>query len=227
MRSFLRRGWRIFRWVAIRFVLCSVAWVVLYKWVNPPTTILQIMQGNEKEGRWVGLDEMSYQMPLAAIAAEDQRFPTHWGFDTEAIAAAIEYNKTHQKRIGASTISQQTAKNVFLWPSRDWIRKGLEVWFTFLIELFWSKERIMEVYLNVIEMGPQCFGADAAAHHYFDTSAEKLSRRQAALIAAAFPQPRKSNPGNPSSYLAGRATKIERQMRLLGGKSYLPWSIEE
>ncbi|MCH2197469.1 MAG: monofunctional biosynthetic peptidoglycan transglycosylase [Flavobacteriales bacterium] len=227
MLRLLRRIWKIFRWVAIRFIIFSVAWVLLYKWMNPPITALQIWQGSEKEGEWVDLEEMSYQLPLAAIAAEDQRFPTHWGFDTEAIAAAIEYNKTHERTIGASTISQQTAKNVFLWPSRTWVRKGLEVWFTALIEIFWSKERIMEVYLNVIETGPQCFGVDAAAQHYFGKSCTDVSRRQASLMVSAFPQPRRSNPGKPSSYLSNRAYKVEKQMRLLGGKNYLPWSKEE
>lgn len=173
------------------------------------------------------MEDMSQNMPLAVIASEDQRFPEHWGFDTEAIAAAIEYNKTHDRKLGASTISQQTAKNVFLWPSRDWVRKGMEAWFTLLIELFWSKERIMEVYLNVIEMGPECFGVDGASQHYFKKSPDKLSAKQCALIAACLPHPRKSNPGKPSSYLNNRGNKIRKQMRLLGGTSYLPWSIEE
>jgi monofunctional biosynthetic peptidoglycan transglycosylase len=139
------------------------------------------------------------------------------------VQKAMDKNKKGKKVRGGSTISQQTAKNVFLWPHRTWVRKGLETWFTLLIELFWSKERIMEVYLNSIEMGKNTFGVHAAAHKHFKTTPKKLSRHQAALIAASLPQPRKSNAGKPSAYLNGRAAKIEKQMRLLGGPTYLPW----
>ena len=163
-------------------------------------------------------------MPLAVIASEDQRFLKHNGFDHAAIQAAMEYNRNHERKIGASTLSQQTAKNVFLWPSRSWLRKGLEAWFTVLIEVFWSKERIMEVYLNVIEMGPQCFGAEAAAQRFFKKPAHKLSRREAALIAAALPHPKRSDPARPSAYLTKRGQFIEKQMRNLGGTQALPWA---
>ena len=227
IKRFLKRILKALWWIAWRFAVLSVVLVLLFRYVNPPTTLLQIMEGTEHKGDWKPLGEISYNMPLAVIASEDQRFPEHWGFDTEAIAAAIEYNKTHDRKLGASTISQQTAKNVFLWPSRSWLRKGLEVWFTMWIELLWSKERIMEVYLNVIEMGPQCFGVDGAANYYFKKSPEKLSRSQCALIAAALPSPRKSNPGKPSAYLSKRSGQIQRQMRLLGGKNYLPWEASE
>jgi monofunctional biosynthetic peptidoglycan transglycosylase len=223
MKKFFWRAWR-FAWrSAFWFVIVSVAWVLLYKWVNPPTTLLQLLQGKSHDRSWVDLDEMSPELPLAVIASEDQRFPEHFGFDTEAIASAIEYNKTHDRKLGGSTISQQCAKNVFLWPSRTWVRKGLEVWFTALIELTWSKERIMEVYLNVIEMGTKTFGVEAASQKYFKKSAAKVTRNQAALIAGCLPQPQKSNPGKPSAYLVKRGQQIERQMRLLGGKAYLPW----
>lgn len=205
----------------LAFIAVSVFWVLVFKWINPPTTILQLYTGVEHKGYWLDYEELSAEMRLAVVASEDQRFFKHWGFDTDAIAAAMEYNRTHERKRGASTISQQTAKNVFLWPSRTWLRKGLEVWFTCLIEVFWSKERILEVYLNVIEMGPQTYGADGAAQHYFKTSGEKLTRRQAALIAAALPSPRKSNPGKPSAYLTKRGQHIEKQMRLLGGTSFL------
>lgn len=227
MKKLLRRTWRIFWKGALWFVILSVAWVLFYKWVNPPTTMLQMIQGKSHERHWVAINEMSSELPLAVIASEDQRFPDHFGFDTEAIAHAIEYNKTHERKLGGSTISQQCAKNVFLWPSRTWVRKGLEVWFTALIEVLWSKERIMEVYLNVIEMGPQTFGVEAASQKYFKRSAAKVNGSQAALIAACLPQPRKSNPGKPSAYLVKRGQRIERQMRLLGGKSYLPWEASK
>ncbi|MGF1565932.1 MAG: monofunctional biosynthetic peptidoglycan transglycosylase [Flavobacteriales bacterium] len=205
------------------FLGVSVAWVLLYRWVNPPITVLQIIQGTDDNKAWKSLDEISSELPLAVIASEDQRFLKHWGFDTNAIAAAMEKNKEGKKVVGASTISQQTAKNVFLWPSRTWVRKGLEAWFTLLIETLWPKERIMEVYLNVIEMGPQCFGAEAAAKKYFRKPAAKLSRSEAALIAAALPQPRKSNPGKPSGYLSKRGASIQKQMRNVGGVKILPW----
>ena len=147
-------------------------------------------------------------MQRAVIKAEDYKFYQHNGFDFEAIQKAIEYNKTHKRKIGASTISQQTAKNVFLWPSRSWIRKGLEVYFTVLIEFFWSKERIMEVYLNSIEMGEGIYGVEAVAQEHFNKPAYKLTKRQAALIAATLPNPRKFNSAKPSPYMIKRQAKI-------------------
>lgn len=221
---------KFFRWLrkwVVRFTLfffaLTVGWVLLYKWVNPPTTCLQLYHGKEGVHEWKSLHELGYQLPLAVIASEDQRFLKHNGFDRAAISAAVEYNRTHERKIGASTISQQTAKNVFLWPSRSWLRKGLEAYFTVLIEIMWSKERIIEVYLNVIEMGPKCFGAEAASQRYFKRPAKKMSSYQAAMIAASLPHPRKSNPGKPSSYLQKRAGQIERQMKNLGGIYSLPW----
>ena len=149
-------------------------------------------------------------MSLAAMAAEDQKFEDHFGFDMEAIKKAEEYNAKHKgKKVhGASTISQQTAKNVFLFPSRSWIRKGFEVYFTFLIEIFWSKERIMEVYLNVIETGDGIYGAEAAAQEYFQKPAKKLSVREAALIAAILPNPRKWSPVHPSPFVQRKSQRI-------------------
>lgn len=224
MKNFLKRAWKLVVKCALWFIVISVAWVLLYKWVNPPTTMLQLWEGKNHDRNWVDMEDMSQHMALAVVASEDQRFPEHWGFDTDAIAKAIEYNKTHKNTRGASTISQQCAKNVFLWPSRSWLRKGMEVWFTTLIELFWSKERIMEVYLNVIEMGPKTFGVEAASQKYFKVSAAKLTRSQAALIAGSLPRPKTSNPGKPSGYLAKRGQQIQKQMRQLGGITYLPWS---
>jgi monofunctional biosynthetic peptidoglycan transglycosylase len=171
-------------------------------------------------------------MKLAVVASEDNNFMHHSGFDWGAIEKARAYNASHPKGKlrGASTISQQTAKNVFLWPARSWLRKGLEVYFTFLIELFWPKERIMEVYLNVIETGLCKFGVEAASRDYFGISASALTRDQAALIAGCLPKPRTMNPGKPSSYLRKRQGQIARLMRLIGDdyfKSYQVDSQEE
>ncbi|HNP49215.1 MAG TPA: monofunctional biosynthetic peptidoglycan transglycosylase, partial [Bacteroidia bacterium] len=159
---------------------------------------------------WTAIENMSAAMPLAVIASEDQNFEEHFGFDLEAIRKAQAYNDRHKgKRMkGASTISQQTAKNVFLWPSRSWIRKGFEVYFTFLIELFWSKQRIMEVYLNVIEMGDGIYGTEAAAQEYFHKPAKNISVREASLIAAVLPNPRKWSPAKPTAYIQRKSGRI-------------------
>jgi monofunctional biosynthetic peptidoglycan transglycosylase len=173
------------------------------------------MEDGRIEKDWKSLDEISKQMPLAVIAAEDQKFDEHFGFDLEAIEKAVEYNEKHKgkKLKGASTISQQTAKNVFLWQGRSWFRKGLEVYFTFLIELLWSKERIMEVYLNVIEMGPGIYGTEAAAQYYFKKPASKLSASEAALIAAILPNPLKWSASKPTPYIQRKKVWIMRNMK--------------
>lgn len=163
---------------------------------------------------WVPLNEMSPKMPVAVMAGEDARFAEHHGFDFEAIKAAAEHNARHPERThGASTISQQTAKNVFLWPGRSWVRKGLEAYFTVLIELLWSKERIMEVYLNSIEMGDGIYGADAVAWQHFSRPAKDLSRANCALIAATLPNPLKMSSAAPSAYVLRRQSWIMNQMR--------------
>lgn len=165
---------------------------------------------------WVPLRDMSPYLPQAVIASEDQRFMKHHGFDFHAIENAVRSNASHSKRkLGASTISQQTAKNVFLWPGRTWLRKGLETYFTILIELMWSKERIMEVYLNSIEMGEGIYGADAVAEWHFGCSAHKLAKGQCALIAASLPNPRRFNSAHPSSYLIKRKGQILREMEYI------------
>ena len=170
---------------------------------------------------WVDLKEISSFLPLAVIAAEDQSFFEHNGFDIEAIKEAIEYNKNHKKTRGASTISQQTAKNVFLFPSRSYLRKGLEVYFTFLIEFFWSKQRIMEIYLNVMEQGENVYGAEASSKIFFNKNAADLSRSQAALMAAVLPNPVKFKVDAPSNYILGRRNWILGQMNNLGGTSFV------
>lgn len=224
-RSRLSRIRRLFR-ALLRLLgycmLASILWVFTYKWVDPPITALQIRayfrleDGADFKKTWVDFEDVHPNVPLALVAAEDQRFAHHWGFDWEAIKAAAEYNRTHTNTRGASTITQQVAKNVFLWPQRSWIRKGLEAWFTLWIELFWSKERILEVYMNVAETGEGIFGVEAASQTYFKKPAAKLSRREAALLAATMPSPKRNNPGKPTAYLSKRGARIEYQMRILG-----------
>lgn len=200
-------------------MVLSISSVILFRFVPIPFTPLMLIRCVEQKSDrkdmklrkdWTSIDEMSAAMPLAVIASEDQNFEEHFGFDMDAIRKAQAYNDRHKgKRMkGASTISQQTAKNVFLWPSRSWIRKGFEVYFTFLIELFWSKQRIMEVYLNVIEMGNGVYGTEAAAQEYFHKPAKKLSMREAALIAAVLPNPRKWSPAKPSAYIQRKSSRI-------------------
>ena len=164
---------------------------------------------------WEPLEHISPHLPIAVMASEDANYLTHHGFDYEAIEKAIERNKKHpeKRKLGASTISQQTAKNVFLWPGRSWVRKGFEVYFTLLIELMWPKERIMEVYLNSIEMGDGIYGAEAVAEAHFNTDAKSLTREQCALIAATLPNPRKFSSKNPSAYMLKRQKRILREMK--------------
>lgn len=166
--------------------------------------------------KWVPIEKISPNMVQAVVATEDNLFMHHKGFSVSDIQKAIEHNKKGKRIRGGSTISQQTAKNVFLWPQRSYVRKGLEVYFTVLIELFWSKERIMEVYLNVIEMGDGIYGVEAAFNVYFDKNAAKLTKSQAALIAVCLPNPRKFNAGKPSPYIVRRKTKVVSLMGKIG-----------
>lgn len=164
---------------------------------------------------WVSIDEMAKDMPLAVMSSEDQRFLIHHGFDFDAIQQAAKENREGKRKRGASTISQQTAKNVFLWPGRTWLRKGLETYFTFLIEALWSKQRIMEVYLNSIEMGNGIYGAEAVAQEHFGCKASQLTRKQCALIAATLPNPRKFNSAAPSPYMKKRQRRIVKEMNYM------------
>ncbi|HMC97432.1 MAG TPA: monofunctional biosynthetic peptidoglycan transglycosylase [Flavobacteriales bacterium] len=219
-----RRTIVVFRWCfAIGFwtLVVSALWAALLGVVDPPVTWTMITQSFEQEEfhrRTVDLEEISRSLPLAVIASEDQRFFHHFGFAWDRIRKAMEFNERKKgKRIrGASTISQQTAKNVFLWPGRNLVRKGLEAWFTVLIETLWTKERILEVYLNVAEMGKGVFGAEAAAQQCFDRPADRLTPAQAALITATLPSPRRFSCSKPSSYLRGRQQWVLRQMRNIG-----------
>ena len=164
---------------------------------------------------WVSIAEMAKDMPLAVMSSEDQRFLMHHGFDFDAIQQAAKENREGKRKRGASTISQQTAKNVFLWPGRTWLRKGLETYFTFLIEALWSKQRIMEVYLNSIEMGNGIYGAEAVAQEHFGCKASQLTRKQCALIAATLPNPRKFNSAAPSPYMKKRQRRIVKEMNYM------------
>jgi monofunctional biosynthetic peptidoglycan transglycosylase len=209
----------ILRTMLVLFLL-SIVMTIVYRFVPVPVTPLMIqryfeMEDGKIDKDWKSLEEISDNMPLAVVTAEDQKFEEHYGFDLEAIEKAVKYNEKHKgKKVkGASTISQQTAKNVFLWPGRSWVRKGLEVYFTFLIELFWSKERIMEVYLNVIEMGPGVYGTEAAAQHYFNKSAAKLTRSEAASIAAILPNPIRWSASKPTPYIIKKRNWILRHMK--------------
>jgi monofunctional biosynthetic peptidoglycan transglycosylase len=215
----LRRIFRILLKVFLLFIVASVVSVIIFRFVPVPFTPLmlirsagQMFSGEEVKMKkdWTSLDEMSPVLPLAVMAAEDQRFEEHFGFDLDAIRKAEKYNESHEgKRMkGASTITQQTAKNLFLWPSRSWIRKGFEVYFTFLIEIFWSKKRIMEVYLNVIETGDGIYGVEAASQTYFHKSSKKLSITEAARIAAILPNPREWSAVRPNGRIARKTQRI-------------------
>ncbi len=207
------------------FFIISIGVTVVYRFVPVPLTPLMVIrlfeQATDKEMEmklskdWVSIDNISKNMPQAVVASEDQKFLDHNGFDMEAMKDAWEANKKGKRIRGASTITQQTAKNVFLWPGRNIVRKGLEAYFTFLIEIFWSKERIMEVYLNVIEMGEGIYGIEAASQAFFNKSAAKLNRQEAALIAAVLPNPRRWSPARPTGYIQGRQSWILRQMNNL------------
>ena len=216
----------LFRVLAIFFgstILAVVGLRFLPVWVTPLMVIRcsqQLSEGRELKlsHDWVSLSEISPSLPVAVIASEDGRFMKHHGFDYDAIEKAAKRNREHpeKRKLGASTISQQTAKNVFLWPGRSWVRKGFEVYFTALIELLWSKERIMEVYLNSIEMGDGIYGAQAVAEEHFNKDAKDLTRSECALIAATLPNPRKFSSKSPSAYMLKRQARILREMKYVG-----------
>ncbi|MCQ2193668.1 MAG: monofunctional biosynthetic peptidoglycan transglycosylase [Paludibacteraceae bacterium] len=211
--------------IVIFFFVSTILVVLLYRFVPVHYTPLmfircieQKLEGKEMKmtSTWVPLSEINQNMINAVVYAEDANFMFHWGFDFEAIQKAAKQNMQHAKVYGASTISQQTAKNVFLWPSRTWIRKGLEAYFTVLIELLWNKERIMEVYLNVVELGDGIYGVDAASVHYYGKPARRLSNSQAALLAASLPNPLNLDPAHPSFSLYKSEKRILKQMMIYG-----------
>jgi monofunctional biosynthetic peptidoglycan transglycosylase len=218
---FLAMMRKILTWAFLILVALPVAYVVLLKWVDPPVTVTQLgrLFGGEGLKRdYVDVSGMSPNIRLAVMASEDQLFPDHGGFDMKSIQKAMDYNKRKPGRVrGASTISQQTAKNVFLWQGRSWVRKGFEVWFTFLIEAIWGKARILEVYLNVIEMGRGVYGVEAAARHHFGKSARQLTRREAAMLAACLPNPKVYTIRPMSRAVGRRYPWVLRQMSNLEG----------
>ena len=201
-------------------LLLSVGWVGLYRVVDPPVTFLMLrdrLAGKEVQRQGVPLSAISPHLPRAVIAAEDSRFCQHRGFDREAIEAALRSNQEGGRLKGASTLSQQVAKNAFLWPGRTWLRKGLEAWFTFWLELLWPKARVMEVYLNIVEWDAGVFGAEAAARHYFGKPAARLTAAESARLAAILPSPVTRNAARPGRYTARYARTIEKRMRVVKG----------
>ncbi len=225
---------RIFRWLGLALLLwiaSSVLLVLLLRFVPPLTSAFMIERRMEAlfEGqqdftlryRWTPLAEVSANLPIALVAAEDQKFPNHHGFDVDAIQSALADAEDGARLRGASTISQQVAKNLFLWNGRSFVRKGLEAYFTALIELLWPKQRIIEVYLNIAEFGDGIYGAGAASERYFRRSPAQLTPQQCALLAAVLPNPRRLHVERPSAYVQRRANWIERQVRQLGGADWL------
>jgi len=220
-KSQKRSWWRITKKILLWMFIGQFVYILLCKWINPPITITQavnFVQGYGLKRDYVSSDDLGPNIKLAVMASEDQLFPDHDGFDIKAIKKAIKYNEKHPaKARGASTISQQTAKNVFLWQHGGFFRKGLEVYFTFMIEKIWSKERILQTYLNVAEMGPGIFGAQAAASAYFNKDAKNLTRQEAAMIAACLPNPKKFTVKPMSRYVTMRSARILNQMNNLAG----------
>ena len=218
----IRKFLHFIKKLVIFFFLLSILCVIVLRYVpvyfTPLMAIRLVEQIREKKSpvlihRWVGFDDISENLKLAVIASEDQLFFEHKGFDKKQIQKAIEESKKGKRRRGASTISQQTAKNVFLWPQSSWFRKGLETYFTVLIEFFWSKDRILHVYLNSIEMGDGIYGAEAVAQYHFGRSASELTKEQSALVAATLPNPLRFSSKSPSPYMYKRQAHILRQMR--------------
>jgi monofunctional biosynthetic peptidoglycan transglycosylase len=221
----------IFLWLPLWFVLITGAQVLALRWLPPLTSAFMVARQFQAlsagdwrfrvDYHWRDRGRISRQLPIALVAAEDQTFPDHHGFDFKAIDKAMESNKRGRKIRGASTISQQLAKNLFLWQGRSYLRKGLEAWYTVLIELTWPKSRILEVYANVAEFGDGIYGAEAAAQAFFHKPASRLGPAECARLAAVLPSPRRYDAGRPGPYVQRRARWIERQVRYLGGPAYL------
>ena len=226
----------VLKLVLILFVL-SIFWVLIYKWFSPPVT-LHMVERRAKAGQedksnprivyeFIELEEMSPQVPLAVMAAEDQLFMVHDGFDYKAMKGAFQKNRKSKRIAGGSTISQQVAKNVFLWHGRSYLRKLVEAYFTMLIELFWSKHRIMEVYLNIAEMGDKVFGIEAAARKYYKVPAKKLTSQQAAMIASVLPNPIKYSVKNPTRLISKKRRVVLRNMRQMGGVTSIKLLLQD
>ena len=217
--AFFKKFWKWTKRIFIFLFFFQLFCILLFKWINPPITMTQLVsyvRGHGLKRDYVGWNKISYNAKLAVIASEDQLFPDHSGFDWKNIKKAMAYNKRKPNRIrGASTISQQVAKNVFLWQGRGWIRKGFEAYFTFMIELIWGKKRILEVYLNVIEMGKGIYGIEAAAQTYFDKPAALLTRTEASMLASGLPNPKKYTIKPISGYVTIRKQWVLQQMNNL------------
>jgi len=229
-RSRIRRICYLLLKSALVLALLSILPVIAFRFVRPPVSALMVERrigswwGDSNyvpQYRWVRLDKIAPEMGTAVIAAEDQTFPTHRGFDWKAIHKAIDHNETSDRTRGASTLTQQTAKNLFLWSGRTWVRKGLEAYFTILLEVFWSKSRILETYLNIAEFGDGIYGVEAAAQRYFRKPAARLNSEEAALLAAILPNPRRYSVSRPGPYVRERQQWILQQIGQLGGSSLI------
>jgi len=236
-RTGRRGGWRraarwLLLWLPLWFVLLTTGQVLVLRWVPPFASAFMV--GRQVDAwlardfafrvdyRWRARERISPQLPIALVAAEDQMFPRHRGFDFKAIDKAIEHNRRGRRVRGASTISQQLAKNLFLWQGRSYLRKGLEAWYTVLLETLWPKSRILEVYANVVEFGDGVYGAEAAAQRYFHKPASRLSASESARLAAVLPSPRRYSAASPGPFVQRRAQWIQRNVRRLGGPGYAP-----
>ncbi|MCJ8502649.1 monofunctional biosynthetic peptidoglycan transglycosylase [Desulfatitalea alkaliphila] len=223
-RGIARRLFKVTGYGLLGFLAALFLLVLVFRWVPLPTSAFILghkWKGGKPEYTWVAWQYISEAMPIAVVAAEDQRFLDHRGFDFEAIKEAIKENRWRDKPRGASTLSQQVAKNLFLWHTSTWLRKGLETGLTVVIEICWPKKRILEVYLNVAQFGPRTFGVHAASRRYFGIPASRLDDRQAALLAAVLPSPGNYSLAPPSEFVRRRADQIQQQVRLMGGPAFL------
>ena len=220
-RSWFRKLLRLIGWIIVGWIVVSVLLVALLKYINPPIWAWKIEQEgmNWPNHHWISLDEIAPPMQLAVIAGEDQTFSTNHGFDVNSIIAAYEHNEHSDDIYGASTITQQTSKNLFLWPTRTYMRKAIGAWFTLLIDTLWSKQRVLEVYLNIVQLGPHIYGVQDAAMHLFHEPASKLNKYQASLLAASLPNPTLYTVKPLSPFIVARSAWIRQQMKQL---SYLP-----
>jgi len=226
-----RWRWKYLLWLPVLFVAGSALQVAVLRFIDPPLSTVMLWRYGEALGQrdwgyrlhyqWRDLDQMAPSVPISLVAAEDQRFPEHNGFDLKAIEKARDHNARGGRLRGASTISQQVAKNLFLWQGRSWVRKGLEVWYTVLIEALWPKSRILEMYANIAEFGDGIYGAQAASRQFWNKDAAKLTPAESAKLAAVLPAPRRYNAARPGPYVQRRANWIQRQARQLGGDAYL------
>lgn len=220
--SLPRRIARAAAWLTLGWLGLSTILVLPLRWLDPPVSSFMIQAkigGEELRHRWVDWEDISPALPIAVVAAEDQLFPSHRGFDLRSIHSALFVEQDRSR--GASTISQQTAKNLWLWPGRSWLRKGLEAWLTVCIELLWPKRRTLEIYLNVAEFGPGVYGVESAARHHFGKPARAISTQEASLLAAILPAPKRMSPTKPGDYVRQRARWIREQAQRLGGSAYL------